>query len=112
MSTGRFVLLGSTIRPVGGGSATFRSVGLAARLALGAGFEDGVGFGPLGGGLFLGRLAARQGSGADRAAEGEKRELLWASSRRHRSRTPWSAARAGCRRGWSRCCTRPGRPGT
>jgi hypothetical protein len=42
---------------------------LAVRLALGAGLEDSCGFGLLGGGLFLGRLAASEAAGTDGAAE-------------------------------------------
>jgi hypothetical protein len=53
-------------------------------LALGASLENPFGFGLLGGGLFLGRLAADKAAGAEGAAEGEDRELGCAPSRRHR----------------------------
>jgi hypothetical protein len=43
-------------------------------LALGARLEDSFGLGSLGGGLFLGRLAAGEAAGAEGAAEGENGE--------------------------------------
>jgi len=43
---------------------------LTLRLALGAGLEDSLRFGLLGGSLFLRRLAAGKAAGADRSAEG------------------------------------------
>jgi len=50
-------------------------------LALGAGLEDPFGFRLLGRGLFLRRLAAGQGSGAEGAAEGEDGETACPSRR-------------------------------
>src|SRR5262249_44845522 len=76
--------------------------------------EDSLRFRLLLGGGVLGRRAAARGGEQERAADGEdaESESCPGASRRHRSRTPWSAAPEGPRRGWSRSRTRPGRRGT